>query len=343
MNSISTFEDLGRILQSFKSVSSHHEHLKLSDLGLTSSGQVVSLVDHPGNKQALESAFNSTLNGVAHRVFADRSTTVEDACKLLSFHRNRKKKDRKPGQSVGQRPVQQTEHDRIWQLLDRQKLSYQKEYENLAKMTTTRAIEWKGQAIYWTSTPAHKQAQYGYCSFLNTYLPETWILSENVKSQKVDRKYFFMGNVVARQYEQCFTDQGWPLRLPRAIHLSNICDISCYKLISSYTGSYNSREFIDLFMNNTAYGASFRHFTSDFELEPDGLEVREGDILREESFLPYDPSLPERLLTVVVYVRPRQSNPGATGEGAVSDVESQHFTGKGHVEAQDIVGLVMYQ
>ena len=343
MNSISTFEDLGKILQLFKSVSSHHEHLKLRDLGLTCSGQVVSLVDHPSNKQALASAFNSTLNAVAHRVFADRSTTVEDACKLVTFHRNRMKKDRKSGQSVAPRPVQQTEHDRIWQLLDRQKLSYQKEYENLAKMTTTRAIEWKGQAIYWTSTPGHKQAQYGYCSFLNTYLPETWILSENVKSQKVDPKCFFMSNVVARQYEQCFTDKGWPLRLPRAIHLSNICDISCYKLISSYTGSYNSREFIDLFMNNTAYGASFRHFASDFELEPNGLEVRKGDILREESFLPDDPSLPERLVTVVVYVRPRQSNLSATGAAAVSGVEGELFTGKGHVEAQDIVGLVMYQ
>lgn len=343
MNTISTFEDLDRILQSFKSVSSHHKHLKLSDLGLTRSGQVVSLVDHPSNKQALESAFNSTLNAVAHRVFADRSTTVEDACKLISFRRNRRKKDRIPGQSLAQRPVQQTEHDRIWQLLDGQKISYQKEYENLAKMTTTRAIEWKGQAIYWTSTPGHKQAQYGYCSFLNTYLPETWILSENVKSQKVDPKCFFMSNVVARQYEQCFTEKGWPLQLPRAIHLSNICDMSCYKLISSYTGNYNSREFIDLFMNNTAYGASFRHFASDFELEPDGLEVREGDILREESFLPDDPSLPERLLTVVVYVRPRQSNLSATGEAAVAGVQDQHFTGKGHAEARDIVGLVMYQ
>lgn len=340
MNSVSTFEDLGRILQEFKSVSSHHEHLKLSDLGLTRSGQVVSLVNHPSNKKALESAFNSTLNAVAQRVFADRSTTVEDACKLISFSRNRWKKDRKLGQSVAQRPVRQTEHDRIWQLLDGQKLSYQKEYENLTKMTTTRAIEWQGQAVYWTSTPGHKQAQYGYCSFLNTYLPETWILSENVKSQKVDPKCFFMSNVVARQFEQCFTDKGWSLQLPRAIHLSNICDISCYKLISSYTGSYNSREFIDLFMNNTAYGASFRHFASDFELEPDGLEVREGDILREESFLPDDPSLPERLLTVVVYIRPRQSNPDA--EAVVSGVESQHSTGKGHVEARDVVGLVMY-
>lgn len=347
MNSISSFEDLGRILQTFKSVSTSHKDLKLSDLGLTHSGQAVRLVDHPGDKQLLESTFDLVLKAIAPKVFADRSTTtIEDACRLISFRHNRKPKAGKPAKSVAQQPAQHNEHDRIRKLLDRQKHNYQEEYEHLEKMTTTRAIEWKGQTIYWTSTPENKQEQYGYCSFLNTYLPETWILSENFKSQKVDRKCFFMGNVVAMQYEQCFTEKGWSLQLPKAIHLSNIWDISCYQLISSYPGNYNSREFIELFMNNTDYGKSFRHFVSDFELEADWLELREGDILRDESFLADDPSVPERLLTVVVYVRAKPSNrvcTNATGEVVAPGGESRCRAGKGYEEAQDIVGFVMYQ
>ena len=197
----------------------------------------------------------------------------------------------------------QTQHDRIKQLLSNLENTCKKENENLSEMTTTDTSQYTdGGNCMFTWTPKDKVAKYGSCRFINTFTPTTWYLRSNFKSESIPRNSFYLSNVVAMQYEKCFTENQWPFQLPETIHQCNICNKESDQLIRKYAGQHNSKQFMDDFLNTTVNGKSAVRIANSFDMDIYRLTVIEGDQGRARSALLENPSLPRKWFTVIAHV-----------------------------------------
>lgn len=197
----------------------------------------------------------------------------------------------------------QAQHDRIKQLLSNLENTYKKEHDNLSKMTTTDTSEYTdGSSCMFTWTPQDKLAKYGSCRFINTFTPTTWYLKSNFKSEKSPRNSFYLSNVIAMQYEKCFTENQWPFQLPETIHQCDICNEKSDQLIRQYAGQHNTKKFMDDFLQNTVNGKSTVRIADCFGLDIKRLTVIEGKQGRNRSALIDDPSLPRKWFTVIAHV-----------------------------------------
>ncbi|WP_422459616.1 hypothetical protein [Endozoicomonas sp. ALB115] len=263
---------------------------------------MVQLPDYPGQQEILKGNLDNVLDEMAPVLLSDRKITLQTACQKLELQDIVEAKEPKPDpQSVANR-----EHARIQQLLNELKITYKKENEHLAEMTETFPSKYSdGQECYYTFTSKDKLDKYGPCRFINTFTPEAWFFKLNFKSDIVPGHFFFMSNVVALQYENCFRDNGWPLQLPETIHRCDINNKQSDTLILKYTGQHDSSAFMDDFLHNTVNGKSTRRIADAFGLEIYQLAVREGHIDRIESARRANPHLPRKLFTVVAHVRPK--------------------------------------
>ena len=196
-----------------------------------------------------------------------------------------------------------TQHDRIKQLLNNLENTCKRENANLSEMTTTDTSQYKdGGSCMYTWTPKDKLAKYGSCRFINTFTPTTWYLKSNFKSEKSPRNSFYLSNVIAMQYEKCFTENQWPFQLPETIHQCDICNEKSDQLIRQYAGQHNTKKFMDDFLQNTVNGKSTVRIADCFGLDIKRLTVIEGKQGRNRSALIDDPSLPRKWFTVIAHV-----------------------------------------
>ena len=196
-----------------------------------------------------------------------------------------------------------TQHDRIKQLLNNLENTCKRENANLSEMTTTDTSQYKDDSsCMYTWTPKDKLAKYGSCRFINTFTPTTWYLKSNFKSEKSPRNSFYLSNVIAMQYEKCFTENQWPFQLPETIHRCDICNKETDQLIRQYADQHNTKKFMDDYLQNTVNGKSTVRIADCFGLDINRLTVIEGEQGRNRSALIDDPSLPRKWFTVIAHV-----------------------------------------
>ncbi|WP_257283031.1 hypothetical protein [Endozoicomonas sp. SESOKO1] len=300
MNSINSPAELKKIFQDYLSNSGHGMDLTLCELGLTRDNKVVRLTDYRDQQEILKGNLDSVLDEMAPILLLDRKITLQTACQKLDRQDIVEAKEQKPVPPS----APQREHASIQQLLDELKITYKKENEHLAEMTTTCPGKYSdGQECYYTFTPKDKWDKYGYCRFINTFTPKNWFFKSNFKSTDVPAHFFYMTNVVAMQYEACFRDNGWPLQLPETIHRCDISNKQSDALILKYAGQHDCSAFMDEFLHNTVNGKSTRRIADAFGLEIYQLTVCEGHIDRTESARRDNPDLPRKLFTVIAHVR----------------------------------------
>ena len=249
----------------------------------------------------------NTLDGVSmntpDRLFKDRviahqkafcERTIQDTATAI-------------GENLKEQNPVQSENDRIKQLLHDLDITYRNENNNLSEMTTTHmSKETYSYGSMYTSTPEDKTEKYGICRFINYFTPEAWYLQENFKSKSIPKDSFFLGNVIIKQFEQCFKEKQWPFQLPKTIHRCNISNKKSDLLIRQYAGQHDSEKFRHDFLNNTVNGKSTVRIADWFDLDIHQLTVEEGDVIRAIPALSEKIDLPNKwLFTVIAHVRPR--------------------------------------
>ena len=249
----------------------------------------------------------NTLDGVSlntpDRLFKDRVIAHQKAF----CERNIQDTATAIGENLKEQNPVQSENDRIKQLLHDLDITYRNENNNLSEMTTTHMLkETYSQGSMYTSTPEDKTEKYGICRFINYFTPEAWYLQENFKSKSIPKDSFFLGNVIIKQFEQCFKEKQWPFQLPKTIHRCNISNKKSDLLIRQYAGQHDSEKFRHDFLNNTVNGKSTVRIADWFDLDIHQLTVEEGDVIRAIPALSEKIDLPNKwLFTVIAHVRPR--------------------------------------
>ena len=193
----------------------------------------------------------------------------------------------------------------LQQRLNYLKGKYSKEYSFIDEVMDKETTEYEGYVLCtWDSL--HKRRTYGISVFENKFAPEEWTLQANGKSDTIDKKSFFMNNIIAEQFEKSFAIKGWPLQLPKTIKRLNIVNDDTDKLIQSYKGRHDSDDFMQDFLKNTVNGKSTVRIAEDFDLEIYKLSVEAGKIKTApiiHSLI--NPQIPDRFYSVTVHVRPR--------------------------------------
>ena len=249
----------------------------------------------------------NTLDGVSlntpDRLFKDRVIAHQKAF----CERNIQDTATAIGENLKEQNPVQSENDRIKQLLHDLDITYRNENNNLSEMTTTHMLkETYSRGSMYTSTPEDKTEKYGICRFINYFTPEAWYLQENFKSKSIPKDSFFLGNVIIKQFEQCFKEKQWPFQLPKTIHRCNISNKKSDLLIRQYAGQHDSEKFRHDFLNNTVNGKSTVRIADWFDLDIHQLTVEEGDVIRAIPALSEKIDLPNKwLFTVIAHVRPR--------------------------------------
>ena len=249
----------------------------------------------------------NTLDGVSlntpDRLFKDRVIAHQKAF----CERNIQDTATAIGENLKEQNPVQSENDRIKQLLHDLDITYRIENNNLSEMTTTHLLnETFSRGSMYTSTPEVITEKYGICRFINYFTPEAWYLQENFKSKSIPKDSFFLGNVIIKQFEQCFKEKQWPFQLPKTIHRCNISNKKSDLLIRQYAGQHDSEKFRHDFLNNTVNGKSTVRIADWFDLDIHQLTVEEGDVIRAIPALSEKIDLPNKwLFTVIAHVRPR--------------------------------------
>lgn len=257
---------------------------KLNEFGLSKDGRIVKIGDSESNNTSFKDQLNTTLKNSNNKFILSRNCTLSEACSELENQDNT--------------------HRLIQKKLNHLKEKYKKEYRRIDEVMNTKIVEDDNEVNSMSETKKEKRNKFGYSVFSNTLAPERWTFYANYKPKKINKKEFFMSNMVAIQFEKTFYEKNWPLEFPKEIKRSNIVNEDTDKLILSYIDRHDSDEFMQDYLRNTVNGKSTVQVAQDFDLEVYKLSVSQGDVPRDPEDIDANTALPKNYYDVLAYVRP---------------------------------------